>query len=281
MLSNLQIQTIDGCNARCSFCPAWQIPRTFKTIDDKLFKRIVSDFLETADTKTRTISLFLENEPLLDNNIFEKARWIKQQGKNICTTIHTNGSLLLNFNKQDYHLIDRITITVAEDVETYNKIHSLNISKKTLNEIQNLPLYFPNIRTNVRKNTILSGLDFNSEKYSRAGFLNNNKTVNNKTKGCKKYLRGKWANVLYDGTFIICCMDYNKEIVFGNLKTQSIGQIINSDYYNSVFDKIEGEIESEDSFICKRCEKSIHIDEEFKRETRFTGRDNIRKVQSF
>jgi len=49
-------------------------------------------------------------------------------------------------------------------------------------------------------------------------------------------------------------MDYHRETVFGNLKKQTISEIFESDTYNNIFKQVQGDLESPDDFICKRCQ---------------------------
>ena len=88
----IHIETIFGCNARCIMCPnnvKKQI--TIKKMDRKLFEKIIKDTLRINTIKS--IKLSLNGEPLLDENIFSKIRFIKSL-KDIRITFNTNASLL-------------------------------------------------------------------------------------------------------------------------------------------------------------------------------------------
>lgn len=56
-----------------------------------------------------------------------------------------------------------------------------------------------------------------------------------------------------DGLAISCCMDYNREYILGDLNTQTIKEVVNSDKWKTFGDKARGKIKSEDDFICKLC----------------------------
>lgn len=62
-----------------------------------------------------------------------------------------------------------------------------------------------------------------------------------------------YLHVLWNGDVVLCCMDYHRETVFGNLKKQTIEEVFNSDKYKNIFKQVQGDIESPDDFICKRC----------------------------
>ena len=61
-------------------------------------------------------------------------------------------------------------------------------------------------------------------------------------------------NILYNGDVIMCCNDYTKKIILGNVKDESIKEIWNSKKYQSirefVFDK-----DFEKITACSTCTK--------------------------
>lgn len=251
----LQLQTIDGCNAKCSFCPSWQINRTFKKMDNSLFEKVVLDFFSICESNPYII-LFLQTEPLLDKDIFKKARWIKQIRLDVQLEIITNAYFLPDFTTEDLSIIDIMKTSVPYTLEEYNNIHVFKTTQKRFDDIWKV------LNTNKQiANTIIKSYLNNTEKFgtklSKAGFLNSDKIIYDTLSGCKKYKRNRIVDITYDGKWITCCMDYRSEIVFGDLNTQSITEILESKLYNDTFDMIEGKIESDDSFICKRCELAI------------------------
>lgn len=94
----LQIETIFGCNARCVMC-AVSLPVTRKTgvMPPDLFWNII-DSLSPYSKRIEKVDLFGLGEPLLDQHIFEKIRYVKEKGfQNLA--ISTNADLL-NTEKQ-------------------------------------------------------------------------------------------------------------------------------------------------------------------------------------
>lgn len=78
--------------------------------------------------------------------------------------------------------------------------------------------------------------------------------------GMRKTLSGfgctrvdKWFHVSYDGSLIICCNDYHREIILGDLTKDNIDFIMKSNKYRMIVGMVYGEIESPSDFICKRC----------------------------
>jgi len=64
----------------------------------------------------------------------------------------------------------------------------------------------------------------------------------------------KALHVVYNSDVLDCCMDYNKKYVFGNLKKESLEDIIKGEAWTTFIKMGIGEIESPDDFICKLCE---------------------------
>ena len=62
-----------------------------------------------------------------------------------------------------------------------------------------------------------------------------------------------WLHFLYTGELILCCMDYHRETVFGDLRTQSLSEILQGSTASTLAQKICGRLESSPNFICKRC----------------------------
>ena len=63
----------------------------------------------------------------------------------------------------------------------------------------------------------------------------------------------RWFHITYDGKLIICCNDYHREVVLGDISCQSIEEIRDSYNYKSIVRKVCGKEASESNFICKRC----------------------------
>lgn len=63
----------------------------------------------------------------------------------------------------------------------------------------------------------------------------------------------KWLHILWNGDVILCCNDYQHETMFGNVKQQTIKEILNSDSYKRIKDMVLGNVETPKDFICNRC----------------------------
>jgi radical SAM protein with 4Fe4S-binding SPASM domain len=140
--STFCIQTINICNGACIMCPFSQKDRNKPSVmSDELFEKIITE-ISQKKLKFTYIYLFLQNEPLMDRNIFNKIRFIKQisNGK-IKTGLVTNGSLLTNEIIEELieSKIDEIIFSLdALTEETYSKIRQGLNFKKVLKNIEKI-----------------------------------------------------------------------------------------------------------------------------------------------
>ena len=63
----------------------------------------------------------------------------------------------------------------------------------------------------------------------------------------------QWAHFLYNGELILCCMDYHRDTVFGNINKNTLKEIYMSKTFKTLALKTVGKVRSSEDFICKRC----------------------------
>jgi sulfatase maturation enzyme AslB (radical SAM superfamily) len=90
----LEIETINRCNHICTFCPVNKLDdtRPFKLMEQGLFLSIIRQLKEIE--YSGSINLFSNNEPLLDDRIYEFCRITREALPNAFLSIYTNGILL-------------------------------------------------------------------------------------------------------------------------------------------------------------------------------------------
>lgn len=266
----VQIQTIDACNAKCHKCPFPDTYHTKRVMDDAVFLKIVED-IGRIDNLHR-VCLYLENEPLLDSLLFKRARLLKRVfGSKIDIEISTNCLLLPKYREEIYQNFDRIILSLQGwDSYTYNLIHRLNIKENHYEKMReagedlrdrgkrdgkhvDLKIWDPDQNNNGHIEDINDVDEWYRMSYSRGGFLNKERVFIKKLDGCLGS-KHEFFNFLFDGTMILCCMDYRRQTVLGNIKHQSLQDIVNSELAQNMWAKVEGNIDSDDDFICKKCE---------------------------
>jgi MoaA/NifB/PqqE/SkfB family radical SAM enzyme len=98
LFDRVEIELVNRCNNDCSFCPVNKNddPRIFKRMDDATYYSIIEQ-LHALNFKG-SLGLYSNNEPLMDNRIYEFARIAKETLPSACIYIFTNG-LLLNLKR--------------------------------------------------------------------------------------------------------------------------------------------------------------------------------------
>ena len=79
---------------------------------------------------------------------------------------------------------------------------------------------------------------------------------------CARFFDGKGLHVLYDGSVTVCCNDWQKRNILGNLSSQTISELFDSEEYKEFMYMGHGYISSPPDFICKLCTDMQAIQDE-------------------
>jgi len=282
-----QIQTINTCNGSCLMCPnSKKNNQKVIKMSDELFNKITDEIIKKA--KYSYVFLFLQNEPLMDDEIFGKIRKIKEKAKKkVFIGLISNGSLINDkkIKELEGSKIDTFSVSLdAINEETYKKIRQgldYNQILKNIDKVidSDYNKYFSvgfviqkdNIDefTEFKKFWREKGLSFNIQDLSnRTGDLDNYQEIIQKEKDAplleklkilifKKIIRFCPTpftnfNILSNGDVILCCDDYDKKEIMGNVKDSSIEEIWNSNRYNTIREQIYKK-EFHKVPTCKNC----------------------------
>jgi len=292
----LQIQTTSVCTGKCLICPysqSWHKQHP-GVMTDKLFDKILK---EVSNIKFKKICPYLMNEPLADSKIFERLEKIKRLNNFDYIEFSTNASLLSNeYTDKIITVLGDVNNDIwisfhGVKEHHYKKIMGLEF-KQTLNNIcnflvkadgklkiqikgsgqpfvqnRNSPHWFSKEEYFYFWNGIFAKLKlknrpklFYFQYNDRAGNIGHNLSFNfrRKTlKGFKCPRVNQWFHILYTGELVLCCNDYFKECVFGNIADQSLEEILNSTNRKKIIDMVEGRKKSPSDFICKRCNQHL------------------------
>jgi len=132
----------DVCNFQCKFCPTGNrelikgIHRHSRVMDFDLYKKIIDD-LCAFEHPIKVLRLYKDGEPLLNPRLAEMVRYAKESGCALQVDTTTNGSLLnpkINLELIDAGL-DRIHISLnGLSEESYQEFAGYKITFKTLVE---------------------------------------------------------------------------------------------------------------------------------------------------
>lgn len=225
-------QLTTGCNARCTSCPH---PFTYGAVGGHKSGNMSSetwgvliDQIATAGFRNQ-VGLYLHHEPLLVNDLFDRIRDVNER-TDAYVVLSTNGALL--DEKRRRALIEarprtvHINISSADDkqyadimkldwAQTRDNAHAFIEEAAGLVDIEvNCPV-LPGVDTQKLVDEF-SSVKVNVEYWanSRGGLLDD---VSAKARGSRFKRRTSCAqptqnfNVLWDGSVIVCCMDWGHE----------------------------------------------------------------------
>lgn len=277
----LHIQTISYCNAHCLFCA---YPRIIDKVshgimEDAVYKKIID---EAALYQPKRISLLLMNEPLLDKKLPERIAYAKQHlGDQTEITITSNGSLLTQkiIDRLIDAGLDRIKISIQGLTrDTYEEIMGLNYHR-TFEGIDRL------IETIERRNrkkpkVVLSMVSVGQNEdeirkykryWRRRGIKATTVAYENKggnveenielhpfgleqRKQCYRFNR--CAYFIYNGDAILCCSDWTRSVVLGNIKSNTIRELFHCKQLNSIREHFRTGNYSALPPVCQNCKKT-------------------------
>lgn len=216
-LSSIEIETINRCNNDCSFCPVNRNDdiRTPKIMKEELFYKIIDDLCNIK--YTGVISLFSNNEPLLDTRLLKFLKYAKNKLPNATHALYTNGILL---NNQKYEeLTDLLDLLV---IDNYND--DLIIRDEIEEIIENKKERYKGCKVllqNRKKNQVL---------LNRGGLAPNQKAEMKYTSPCMlPYMQ---MVVRPDGKVSRCCQDAYGNETLGDLSEESVMEIWQGEKYN-------------------------------------------------
>ncbi len=229
----VEFETITNCNLKCKYCPN----SLFKNSNDEnklmsinIFNKLIND-LKNIDYKGEFHPHFY-GEPLLDDRIIDFVKTINKEFPKSDIIIYSNGTLLnLDYFKKLINAgCTRIIVTKHDDV-TYPDIDKV--------------IYF------AKKNKLDDKLfvrTLNKNKlFNRGGLFK----IDNSVENFRNCFVSKTITIDYEGNVILCCNDYNKKNILGNIKFEPINQIWESDKFIKIRKSIEQNKPILD--ICKKC----------------------------
>ena len=217
--SIIEISESGTCNRACAFCPrsAPGFPDIKEFIDISLLQKL---FSEVADVGFEGLVLFSGFvEPLLDKNIFEKVKLVRDLIPGCRIEMVTNGDVLKEeiLKKLVANGLDTLLISVYDGKEDADRFVAM-CQRAGLNEDQFV----------IRNRYLSESEDFGMTISNRSGMLENAEYVRPPLKEPLK-LPCFYPSYLffmdYLGDVLLCPHDWGKTKILGNLKKQSFIEI--------------------------------------------------------
>jgi radical SAM protein with 4Fe4S-binding SPASM domain len=284
---HLDIAITNVCNLECTFCA-----RTVRVEEGKwrksehmsldLFKKIIDEAVELG---TYSINLNLLNEPLIHPKLIEMVRYAKEKGI-IDVFFHSHGGLLTG-DKAEKLLesgLDRLLISIDSPYkEKYNKIRVLSDFDLVMNNLKKFKenrdakgllnpvirvsfIQFPDTTVKELEDAKNLFLQF-SDAIGFQQYVDPTKKIGKD----KEYPNGYKSDfvchqpftrlsIIEDGRVSPCCLDYDQELVVGDVSKQSLKSIWESREMNDIRETLEkGEFYKIPA--CATCGKAVDADQ--------------------
>ena len=263
-LTSLIIEPTNTCNLRCSFCFVTEgMSREEGFMDLALFKKVIDDTPELEH-----LCMHNWGEPLLHKEIFEMFDYAHESGiKHI--VMNTNGTLLTNnmIDKIIKSPLNIIRFSIDGSAETFKRVRGVELEKIEKNILKLKK------EKDARRPGLSMGVVFTVEDETQEDvdeYIEHWKTIVDHVRTQPKLIQsprkepcpepfgkdyGKLV-VLWDGTVIPCCVDYNASLKLGNAHKERVGDL----WYNSEIKALRNQHEKGNypkvCVNCNECETS-------------------------
>lgn len=277
----VQIQTQSGCNGRCVFCPNEEVLKSDLEqgkMPVPMFQKIID---ELAETKPRRVSLYLMNEPTSDKRMPEFIRYVSERIPSATTLITTNGTYLTEERLEAY--IDaglkRLKVSLQSlDPEKNRELMGYS-SEKVVENILNAQALIKRKKarkfdfrvsmlvTSVNGKEIEKTREFwrhngvrlvTSSLENRGGNISEAADLNvGAMRSMGDCIRpSREMCILFNGDVALCCVDWHRTVVAGNVWRQPVSDVWNGPTYTRIRKALHEGDAANLPPICVNCTES-------------------------
>ena len=221
LFKHVEIETINRCNGRCSFCPVsvGHDIRERRVMSDELFYKII-DELSCLKFDGR-VALFSNNEAFLDKKIIERHKYAHEHLPKAKIHLFTNGTLLTLDNfKEIIPYLDELVI------DNYNQEQKLNLNSR------DIAIYcekHPDLKNKVsivlrREDEVLTSRGGDAPNRDNKKEFTNEKCV----------LPFEQLIIRPDGKVSLCCNDPYGRMTLGDLNKQKMQDVWYGEKFQSI-----------------------------------------------
>ncbi len=209
--TEIEISESGTCNRSCSFCP--RSAKDFKDIKEfisiNLHEKLCSELADLNYSGTVRYSGFVE--PLLDKNIYNLIKMVREYIPKTNIELVTNGDVLNSkrLNKLFENGLNKILISAYDSKEDADKLEELCINANLSNE-----------QYIVRHRYYSEDSDFGITLSNRSGLMENAEyKIESLKEPLKKpcYIPAYTFFLDYQGDVLMCPHDWGKKVILGNL----------------------------------------------------------------
>jgi MoaA/NifB/PqqE/SkfB family radical SAM enzyme len=276
----LSLETCTSCNHRCPFCPVSVDPREREVMSQELFESILDQVVAEAG---RGINVFLSNynEPTIDPLFEERCLALFARGLDV--SILTNASHLNPERAARLEAAGRFRYVGINlptlDPERYEQLHGTRDLARVLANVDALRARSLAQETaivvlgneddahrrdieQIRQRFEPLGWDikpFRIRSRPASGTFVPEPPPKKKLKGCE--LMGsrpfEHLHVTATAKAVLCCQDYYERLTVGDLKTQTVAEVLGGDVMARLRRWSYGVEEAPSDFLCRRCEFAL------------------------
>lgn len=275
----IEIQTVADCNSKCIICPNDHL-NYHGHMEEKMFERIINEIAEwDRDT---LIILYLNGEPFLDRLLIERITYVNKKCPKARIELSTNLSLV------DDRMVEKLQGTHIDDFrisffgfseKTYCKMmpglhwEQSYANLKYLLEYPYKERIFNKISVVMIRHPFVPTEEYNEmkrfcEKYDVElniwGFLDRAGNVidfsndisidsNKKVLKCEQNRPTERLHIYYDGDVVLCCQDWRKSCVLGNVAEDSLIDIWRGEKYEHIRAITCNTVSQNLPEICRHC----------------------------
>lgn len=243
LFSHVEMETFNRCNGNCAFCPVNRRadPRQPRKMEESLFREIIRQL--AALGFSGKVHLYSNNEPLLDDRIFDFARLAHEKLADARIVLSTNGTLLTR--EKFLRLIDSVDELV---VDNYCDNFTFRPNIREIIELSGKnPVWNSKTRVTMRyENEIMT---------SRGGASPNKMDLAGKTLPFGCLAPFKQLIIRPDGKLGLCCNDALGKTTLGDAAAQPLVEAWNGEPYAEIRKAVMNTREAVD--ICRRCDTLI------------------------
>lgn len=276
----VSLETCTTCNHRCPFCPVSVSPREREIMSQELFESIADQIVEVGG---RSVVVFLSNynEPTIDPLFEERVRALF--ARSLPVSLLTNASNLTPDRAARLEAAGRFRYVGINlptlDPERYEQLHGTRDLARVLENIDALRA------RSFSEETAIVVLGDEDESHRRdveqirarfepkgweirpfkirsrpgSGTYLPSPPPKKKLRGCE--LMGsrpfEHLHVTATAKAVLCCQDYYEKLTVGDLKTQTVAEILGGETMARLRLWTYGVEEAPANFICRRCEFAL------------------------
>jgi pyruvate-formate lyase-activating enzyme len=276
----VSLETCTSCNHRCPFCPVSVSPRDREVMSQELFESILDQVVEVGGKQT-VVFLSNYNEPTIDP-LFEE-RVLALFARGLPVSLLTNASNLGPDRAARLSVRGRFRYVGINlptlDPARYERLHGTRDLARVLANIDSLRASDLSVESAIvvlgdedeahRRDVEEIRARFEPKGWKVRPFKIRSRPASGtyvpsppaikKLKGCEQMGSRPFEHLHVTATAkaVLCCQDYYEKLTVGDLKTETVAQVLGGETMARLRRWTYGVEEAPEDFLCRRCEFAL------------------------